>query len=46
MFAGMLFLGMSTYLSGIFGYEKVIILFCGVGLLAVFMATKLKLKEG
>ncbi len=44
-FAMIIYSSLGMYLSGILGYEKVILLFCIFGLVAVFMAIKLELKE-
>ncbi len=44
-FAMIIFSGLGIYLSGVLGYEKVILFFCTLGLVSIFMATKLEFKK-
>ncbi len=46
MFASIVFASLAMALSGSLGYAKVILLFCTLGAMVAFMATKLDLKEG
>lgn len=42
MLSGIFFAGMSVFLAGSLGYEKVIILCFAIGLIAIYMSTKLE----